>query len=85
MQAGFWFTLDNSSGRAVVFPLMAGPNIAATLALFSPEGKLESLIPLSINAAQLFERLPQGAIRLYTRRAEEAYALLGASPEGGTL
>jgi hypothetical protein len=83
MQLGPWFTLRNTGGRAVVFPLMAGPNAAATLALLSPEGKVESLIPLSTGAVQLFERLPAGAIQLYIRRAEEAHALLGALPEEG--
>jgi hypothetical protein len=85
MQMGSWFTLKNSSNRAVVFPLIAGTNIAAVLVLLSPEGKVESLVPLSINAAQLFERLPAGAIQLYIRRAEEAHALLGALPGGGGL
>ncbi|MDR1411230.1 MAG: hypothetical protein LBI91_03380 [Spirochaetaceae bacterium] len=83
MQLGSWFTLRNAGGRAVVFPLMAGPNTASALALFSPEGKLESLIPLGTNAVQLFERFPAAVIQLYARRAEEANSLLGALPEGG--
>ncbi|MDR1353294.1 MAG: hypothetical protein LBK05_08430 [Treponema sp.] len=83
MQLGSWFTLRNAGGRAVVFPLTAGPNTAPALALFSPEGKLESLIPLGTNAAQLFQRFPAAVIQLYARRAEEANALLGALPEGG--
>jgi hypothetical protein len=82
MQLGSWFTLKNSSNRAVVFPLMAGPNVAAALALLSPEGKVESLVPLSINAVQLFDRLPPGAIQLYTRRVEDANALI-LPVEGG--
>ena len=80
-QLGSWFTLRNTGGRAVVFPLMAGPNAAAVMALLSPEGKVESLVPLSTGAVQLFERLPAGVVQLYIRRAEEAYALLGALPE----
>jgi hypothetical protein len=83
MQLGSWFTLRNTGGLAVVFPLMAGPNTAAAMALLSPEGKVESLVPLSTGAAQLFERLPAGTVQLYIRRAEEAYALLGVLPEGG--
>jgi hypothetical protein len=81
MQLGFWFTLRNSGGRAVVFPLMTGPNTAAAMALLSPEGKVESLVPLSTGAAQLFEGLPAGTVQLYIRRAEEAHALLDALPE----
>jgi hypothetical protein len=81
MQMGSWFTLRNTGGRVVVFPLIAGPNAAAVMAFFSPEGKVESLVPLSTNAVQIFERLPAGAVRLYIRRAEEAHALLGALPE----
>jgi hypothetical protein len=81
MQLGSWFTLRNNGGRAVVFPLMTGPNAAAALALLSREGKVESLIPLSTSAVQLFERLPAGVLQLYVRRAEEACALLGALPE----
>jgi hypothetical protein len=83
MQLGFWFTLRDAGGRAVVFPLMSGSDTAAALAFFSPEGKLESLVPLGTNAAQLFERFPDAVVRLYARRAEEANALLGALPEGG--
>jgi hypothetical protein len=81
MQLGSWFTLRNTGGRAVVFPLMTGPNAAAAMALLSPEGKVESLVPLSTSAVQLFERLPAGVIQLYIRRAEEAYASLGTVPE----
>lgn len=81
MQLGSWFTLRDTGGRAVVFPLMAGPNAAAVMALLSPEGKVESLVPLSTNAVQIFECLPAGAVRLYIRRAEEAHALLDAFPE----
>jgi hypothetical protein len=82
MQLGSWFTLRDTGGRAVVFPLMAGPNAAAVMALLSPEGKVESLVPLSTSAVQLFERLPAEAIQLYIRRAEAANALLDALPEG---
>ncbi|MDR2053436.1 MAG: hypothetical protein LBP80_08480 [Treponema sp.] len=81
MQLGSWFTLKNAGGRAVVFPLMSGPNTAAAMALLSPEGKVESLVPLSTGAVQVFERLPAGVAELYIRRAEEACALLGALPE----
>jgi hypothetical protein len=81
MQMGSWFTLRNAGGRAVVFPLMTGPNAAAAMALLSPEGKVESLVPLSTGAIQLFERLPAGVVQLYIRRAEEACALLGPLPE----
>jgi hypothetical protein len=81
MQLGSWFTLRDTGGRAVVFPLITGPNAAAVAAFLSPEGKVESLVPLSTNAVQIFERLPARAVRLYIRRAEEAHALLGALPE----
>jgi hypothetical protein len=80
-QLGSWFTLRNNDGRAVVFPLMTGPNAAAALALLSREGKVESLIPLSTGAVQLFERLPAEVVQIYVRRAEEACTLLGALPE----
>ncbi|MDR2785253.1 MAG: hypothetical protein LBB83_04985 [Treponema sp.] len=76
MQLGSWFTLRDTGGLAVVFPLIAGPNTAAAMALLSREGKVESLVPLSTNAVQLFERLPAAVVQLYIRRAEEAYALL---------
>jgi hypothetical protein len=80
-QLGSWFTLRNDNGRAVVFPLMTGPNAAAALALLSREGKVESLVPLSTSAVQLFDRLPAGVLQLYVRRAEEACALLGTLPD----
>jgi hypothetical protein len=81
MQLGSWFTLGNNGGRAVVFSLITGPNAAAAMALLSREGKVESLIPLSTSALQLFERLPDETLQLYVRRAEEACALLGTLPE----
>jgi hypothetical protein len=81
MQLGSWFTLENTGGRAVVFPLIAGPNTAAAMALLSPEGKVELLVPLGTGSAQLFETLPAGTVQIYIRRAEEAHALLGVLPE----
>jgi hypothetical protein len=81
MQLGSWFTLRNNEGRAVVFPLITGPDTAAALALLSREGKVESLVPLSTSAVQLFERLPDEVLQLYVRRAEDACVLLGALPE----
>jgi hypothetical protein len=78
---GSWFTLRDAEGKAVVFPLMAGTDTAAVLALLSPGGKVESFVPLSANAKQLFGRLPAGTVQLYIRRAEEACALLDA-PSG---
>jgi hypothetical protein len=78
---GSWFTLRDTEGKAVVFPLIAGADTAAVLALLSPGGKVESFVPLGANAKQIFGRLPAGTVQLYIRRAEEACALLNASYE----
>jgi hypothetical protein len=79
VQLGSWYTLSESGGRAVIFPMMSEGILAPFIAILSPGGTVDALLPLSLNAARILERLPQGTVRTYIRRIEGS----GVSLSGG--
>ncbi|GHV87654.1 hypothetical protein AGMMS50267_00140 [Spirochaetia bacterium] len=76
-QLGQWFTLSGSESRAVVFLLMDRGIPAVALAVVSPNGEADTLIPLSSNAVQLLPLLSPETAGLYIRRVKESHALFG--------
>jgi len=76
MQLGSWFSLSGSDSWAVVFPLISGGTLSAMLAIASPEGIVELMAPLTLSAEQSFRELPEGTVRIYSRRIEESVDLL---------
>jgi hypothetical protein len=76
MQLGAWYTVSGSGSLAVVFPLMSGGSLLAVLAVAAPDGTVESMTPLSLNAEQAFRELPEGTVRLYRNRIAESMKLL---------
>ncbi|MDR3336737.1 MAG: hypothetical protein LBT16_05980 [Treponema sp.] len=75
LQLGAWFTLKDSPSWAVVFPIISGTSLLAMLAVVSPGGELEAIIPLSNGGKQTLEDLPAGTVLIYKRRVEESRAL----------
>ena len=82
MQVGTWYRVVNSETWAVVFSIFQGGVNGSFLALISPEGAVDSLIPLSAVSLRMLDQLSQGVLELYTRRIEASAALLRA--EGGS-
>jgi hypothetical protein len=75
-QAGTWFTTVNSGEWAVVFTVVSNGVFTPFLARISQDGKAGPLVPLSVHAETVFQRLPQGQLRIYVRRVETSYAVL---------
>ncbi|MDR2110615.1 MAG: hypothetical protein LBP32_04840 [Spirochaetaceae bacterium] len=67
---GSWYALENSPDRAVVFSVMIDGVLASFAAIVSPEGTVDSVIPLSGHAVQIMDRLPGSTLRPYIRRVE---------------
>jgi hypothetical protein len=75
-EQGSRFSLVETNGRAVVFSIISDGTLVPFAALISPEGKVEKLVPLTNNSAQVQERLTAGLITVHTRRIEAAEALV---------
>lgn len=75
-QLGSWYTLAEADGRAVVFPMMSEGILASFIAILSPGGTVEVLLPLSVNSARILKRLSQGTIQTYIRRIEGSEVLI---------
>jgi hypothetical protein len=69
---GTWYTLRNTSERALVFSIPRGGLFASCVALVSETGTLEVLIPLSENAVQVLETLPASVLGTWRGRIEAA-------------
>jgi hypothetical protein len=67
---GTWYTLSNSGSRALVFSIMADGVLFPCVAVVSPLGKVDEIIPLNSYSEQTLKQLPQGIIKTYIRRIE---------------
>ncbi|MDR2029586.1 MAG: hypothetical protein LBP93_08635 [Treponema sp.] len=81
-QLGSWYILAEADGRAVVFPMMNEGILASFIAILSPEGTVDALLPLSANAVRILERLPPGTVQTYKRRIEGSEALISNGGRG---
>jgi hypothetical protein len=75
-QLGSWYTLEKDDGRAVVFPMMSDGILASFIAILSPEGTVDVLLPLSVNSVRILPRLSRGTIETYIRRIEGSDAII---------
>jgi hypothetical protein len=82
MQAGCWFTLANTAGRAVIFSVFTDGVFTPCAAIIGQSGQVETLVPLSRHAQRMMGRISAGILRVYIQRIEESEALLRAA-EGG--
>jgi hypothetical protein len=80
-EQGSRFSLVETNGRAVVFSIITEGAFIPFVALVSPEGKVEELVPLTDNSARIMDRLTPGAITVHTRRIEAAEALIASRGE----
>jgi hypothetical protein len=81
---GSWFEVINSDHRAFVFTVMRSGAASACAALVNGSGKTETIIPLSLSAAQVIEELPPPLYRFYVRRIEKAAAAGDNAAKGRT-
>jgi hypothetical protein len=70
------FSLVDSAGCMLIFPLLNGGAALPVGALLDGQGKVERLIPLGNHGRQVFGRIPQGALNIYIRRIEADEELL---------
>jgi hypothetical protein len=77
-QLGTWVTLDDPEVRGVVFPVISDGLLSSCLAVLSPQGQVEALIPLSGHARRTLDSISPGALGIYVRRVEAGYALIRA-------
>jgi hypothetical protein len=77
------FSLADSAGCMLIFPLLNGGGALSAGALLDARGKVERLIPLGSHSRQVFDRIPQGILKLYIRRIEADEELIrrGAGSE----
>jgi hypothetical protein len=64
------FSLEDSAGSILIFPLLNGGAALPVGALLDARGKVDRLIPLGSHGKQIFDRIPQGILKLYIRRIE---------------
>ncbi|MDR3161056.1 MAG: hypothetical protein LBU28_05510 [Spirochaetaceae bacterium] len=78
---GSRYALLNQPGGAVVFSVMTGGGALPFVAMISPEGIVEELIPLARNRDMTLEQVSPGFLQSYIRRIEAGEALI-TSREG---
>jgi hypothetical protein len=81
-QLGVWYTLVNAEGRGVIFPVIINGSSVSFLAILSPEGSVDSLVPLSGNSVKAFTELSPAVRGMYIRRIEECDAMIRGALAG---
>jgi hypothetical protein len=76
VQAGTWFTTTNSEEWAAVFTMAADGVFTPFVVFVSSEGKAGPLIPLSLHAKAIFQRLSPGQLQIYIQRIEASHSML---------
>jgi hypothetical protein len=64
------FSLANSAGSMLIFPLVSGGTALPVGALLDEQGKVDRLIPLGNHGRQVFNRVPRGVLKIYIRKIE---------------
>jgi hypothetical protein len=54
----------------LIFPLLSGEAALPVGALLDGQGKVDRLIPLGNHGRQIFDRVPQGILKIYIHRIE---------------
>jgi hypothetical protein len=74
-QFGTWFTMT-SHENAVIFPLIVEGIFSPCLAIIDKDGKLEKLLPLTVNADRAISRSNPGYLLILTERIEKNAEIL---------
>jgi hypothetical protein len=74
-QLGTWYTMT-SQENAVLFSFIVDGIFSPCLAIISNDGKLASLIPLTLNADRAVLRMNPGYLRIWIDRIEKNAAIL---------
>ncbi|MDR0450414.1 MAG: hypothetical protein LBH26_04030 [Treponema sp.] len=64
------FSLTDSAGTMLIFPLLNEGAALPVGALLDSQGKVDRLIPLGNHGQQVFDRIPPGILKIYIRRIE---------------
>jgi len=75
---GYWFLMYNSTDKMFVFTVFQDGILIPLGAVISDNGDINDVIPLSAHAAQIFNKLPDSVLKIYTQRIQAAY--LSAKP-----
>jgi len=70
--AGPRFSLDGSTGGALIFTITAGGVVANCVALIDEEGRVDAVLPMGSGSSEALRRLPAGLIQSYISRIEES-------------
>jgi hypothetical protein len=74
-QLGTWYTMTNKE-NAIIFPLIMEGIFSPCLAIIDNEGRLGTLVPLTLNADRIMSRVNPGYLRIYMGRIEKNAAVL---------
>jgi hypothetical protein len=74
-QLGTWYTMS-SMETAVIFPLIIEGIFSPCLAIVNNEGKLSTLVPLTVNADRIMPRINPGYLHIWMDRIEKNAAVL---------
>ena len=68
---GYWYSMyEDSSKSFFVFTVFQDGILVPLGAIISNNGSVEEIIPLSAHAAQIFEKIPESILQMYTKRIE---------------
>ena len=71
---GYWYLMYNSTDKMFVFTVFQDGILIPLGAIISDNGKVSEVMPLSAHAAQIFNKLPDSVLRIYTHKIETVYA-----------
>ena len=67
---GYWYSLHSSSELFFVFTVFQDGILIPLGAVVSTNGNVEEIIPLSVHAVQVHEKIPQSMLQIYIKRIE---------------
>ncbi|MDR2803209.1 MAG: hypothetical protein LBB22_02835 [Treponema sp.] len=74
-QLGMWYTMT-SKENAIIFPLIMEGIFSPCLAIIDNDGRLSTLVPLTVNADRIMSRVNPGYLRICMDRIEKNAAVL---------